>query len=69
MYRHLSLTVLAATGELAIIEYGKHDVLGSLRTSQFNPHLISVRLNEVIAKHRLFLLVFLYLPFLTISGS
>lgn len=34
------------SGELAVLEYGSNEVLGSLRTMQFNPHLISVRLNE-----------------------
>ncbi|XP_057208125.1 intraflagellar transport protein 172 homolog isoform X2 [Triplophysa rosa] len=33
-------------GELALVEYGSNDILGSVRTEFMNPHLISVRLNE-----------------------
>ncbi|KAA0708383.1 Intraflagellar transport protein 172 -like protein [Triplophysa tibetana] len=33
-------------GELALVEYGSNDILGSVRTELMNPHLISVRLNE-----------------------
>lgn len=33
-------------GELSLIEYGDHYILGSVRTEFVNPHVISVRLNE-----------------------
>ena len=33
-------------GELSLVEYGKNEVLGSVRTEFMNPHLISVRINE-----------------------
>uniref|UniRef100_A0A8C2A3G2 Intraflagellar transport protein 172 homolog n=1 Tax=Cyprinus carpio TaxID=7962 RepID=A0A8C2A3G2_CYPCA len=33
-------------GELALVEYGSNEILGSVRTEFMNPHLISVRLNE-----------------------
>mgnify|MGYP000140699940 FL=1 len=32
-------------GELTLIEYGSNEILGSCRTEQMNPHLISARLN------------------------
>ena len=31
-------------GELSLVEYGKNEILGSVRTEFMNPHLISVRL-------------------------
>lgn len=36
------------SGELTIVEYGRNEILGSCRTEYMSPHLISVRLNEVI---------------------
>ncbi|NXP39291.1 IF172 protein, partial [Leiothrix lutea] len=33
-------------GELTLVEYGSHDILGSVRTEFMNPHLVSVRINE-----------------------
>lgn len=33
-------------GELSLVEYGKNDILGSVRTEFMNPHLISVRIND-----------------------
>ena len=33
-------------GELSLVEYGKNEILGSVRTEFMNPHLISVRINE-----------------------
>lgn len=33
-------------GELTLVEYGEHYILGSVRTEFVNPHVISVRLNE-----------------------
>ncbi|XP_071746269.1 intraflagellar transport protein 172 homolog [Lepeophtheirus salmonis] len=33
-------------GELNLVEYGKNELIGSVRTEFMNPHLISVRINE-----------------------
>ena len=33
-------------GELSLVEYGKNEILGSVRTEFMNPHVISVRINE-----------------------
>ena len=33
-------------GELSLVEYGKNEIIGSVRTEFMNPHLISVRINE-----------------------
>eukprot|EP01062_Namystynia_karyoxenos_P065890 TRINITY_DN59944_c0_g1_i1.p1 TRINITY_DN59944_c0_g1~~TRINITY_DN59944_c0_g1_i1.p1 ORF type:complete len:1796 (+),score=840.25 TRINITY_DN59944_c0_g1_i1:110-5389(+) len=33
-------------GELALVEYGRNEILGSCRTSHIQPHLISVRIND-----------------------
>ena len=33
-------------GELSLVEYGKNEILGSVRTEFMNPHLISVRIND-----------------------
>ena len=30
----------------SLVEYGKNEILGSVRTEFMNPHLISVRINE-----------------------
>ena len=30
-------------GELSLVEYGKNEILGSVRTELMNPHVISVR--------------------------
>lgn len=37
-------------GELTLIEYGSNDILGTCRTEQMNPHLISARLNYARVK-------------------
>ena len=34
------------SGELTLVEYGRNEIIGSLRTEHMSPHLISVRLNE-----------------------
>lgn len=39
-----------SAGELALIEYNKSEILGSIRTEYMNPHLISVRLLQGDAK-------------------
>jgi len=41
-----SVCMVFNPGELALIEYGNSEILGSCRTEYVNPHLISVRLNE-----------------------
>lgn len=38
--------LIFSAGELIIVEYGKNEVLGSVRTESMNPHVVSVRLNE-----------------------
>jgi intraflagellar transport protein 172 len=37
-------------GELALVEYGHNEVLGSCRTEHVSKHLVSVRLNEARRK-------------------
>jgi intraflagellar transport protein 172 len=34
------------SGELTLVEYGRNEILGSLRTEHTSSHLISVRLSE-----------------------
>ena len=34
------------SGELTLVEYGRNEILGSLRTEQTSSHLISVRLSD-----------------------
>jgi hypothetical protein len=33
-------------GEISLVEYGKNEIVGWIRTEKISPHLISVRLNE-----------------------
>eukprot|EP00736_Rhodelphis_marinus_P012459 Rmarinus@m.5702 len=40
------LCMVYKAGELSIVEYGSHEILGSCRTEQVSPHLLSVRINE-----------------------
>ncbi|XP_073712376.1 intraflagellar transport protein 172 homolog [Misgurnus anguillicaudatus] len=45
-FENETVCMIFNAGELALVEYGSNDVLGSVRTEFMNPHLISVRLNE-----------------------
>lgn len=38
--------LIFCSGELTIVEYGKNEILGSVRTEAVNPHVVSVRINE-----------------------
>jgi intraflagellar transport protein 172 len=38
--------IVFQAGELSLIEYGKNDLLGSVRTEHISGHLLSVRINE-----------------------
>jgi hypothetical protein len=33
-------------GEISLVEYGRDEICGWIRTEKISPHLISVRLNE-----------------------
>ena len=37
-------------GELSLVEYGKNEIIGSVRTEFMNPHLISVRINDRVQR-------------------
>ena len=39
-------------GEMILVEYGRDEILGTFRTELVNPHVISVRINERIPKHK-----------------
>ena len=41
-----NVAIIFNAGELSLVQYGLNDILASVRTEFFNPHLISVRLNE-----------------------
>ncbi|XP_046728666.1 intraflagellar transport protein 172 homolog isoform X1 [Silurus meridionalis] len=45
-FENESVCMVFNAGELTLVEYGKNEILGSVRTEFMNPHLISVRLNE-----------------------
>ncbi|XP_058274743.1 intraflagellar transport protein 172 homolog [Hemibagrus wyckioides] len=45
-FENETVCMIFNAGELTLVEYGKNDILGSVRTELMNPHLISVRLNE-----------------------
>ncbi|XP_053503578.1 intraflagellar transport protein 172 homolog isoform X4 [Ictalurus furcatus] len=45
-FENESVCMVFNAGELTLVEYGKNDILGTVRTEFMNPHLISVRLNE-----------------------
>ncbi|PAA52772.1 hypothetical protein BOX15_Mlig006435g1 [Macrostomum lignano] len=46
LFDYENVCVIFHDSTLSMIEYGQHQVLGSVRTENFNPHLISVRINE-----------------------
>eukprot|EP00042_Codosiga_hollandica_P051782 m.643612 g.643612 ORF g.643612 m.643612 type:complete len:1752 (+) comp58351_c0_seq22:791-6046(+) len=37
-------------GELALVQYGSDEILGSVRTEHMNPHLLSVRINDRVKR-------------------
>ncbi|TRY86956.1 hypothetical protein DNTS_000647 [Danionella cerebrum] len=45
-FENETVCMIFNAGELALVEYGNNEILGSVRTEFMNPHLISVRLNE-----------------------
>ncbi len=45
-FENATVCMIFNAGELSLVEYGKNEVLGSVRTEFMNPHLISVRINE-----------------------
>lgn len=45
-FENANVCMIFNAGELSLAEYGKNEVLGSVRTEFMNPHLISVRINE-----------------------
>ena len=45
-FENNNVCMIFNAGELSLVEYGKNEVLGSVRTEFMNPHLISVRINE-----------------------
>lgn len=45
-FEYPGVCLIFNSGELTIVEYGKNDILGSVRTEAVNPHVVSVRINE-----------------------
>lgn len=45
-FEYPGVCLIFYSGELTIVEYGKNEILGSVRTEAVNPHVVSVRLNE-----------------------
>ncbi|EAL39797.1 AGAP005330-PA [Anopheles gambiae str. PEST] len=45
-FENPTVALIFNAGELSLVEYGEHYILGSVRTEFVNPHVISVRLNE-----------------------
>jgi len=45
-FDHPQLCMVHRAGELVLVEYGRHEVLGSCRTEYIGRHLLSVRLSE-----------------------
>ncbi|KAL0586022.1 hypothetical protein ABG067_004345 [Albugo candida] len=41
-----NVCIVYQAGELTLIEYGRNEVLGCVRTEHLNPHLLSIRINE-----------------------
>jgi intraflagellar transport protein 172 len=44
-----SACILFQAGELSLVEYGRNELLGSVRTEHISGHLLSVRINERMA--------------------
>ncbi|KAK0173296.1 hypothetical protein PV328_006513 [Microctonus aethiopoides] len=45
-FEYPGVCLIFCTGELTIVEYGRNEILGSVRTEAVNPHVVSVRINE-----------------------
>jgi intraflagellar transport protein 172 len=45
-FENVNVCMIFNAGELSLVEYGKNEILGSVRTEFMNPHLTSVRVNE-----------------------
>ena len=45
-FENANVCMIFNAGELSLVEYGKNEILGSVRTEFMNPHLISIRINE-----------------------
>ena len=45
-FENANICMIFNAGELSLVEYGKNEILGSVRTEFMNPHVISVRINE-----------------------
>ena len=45
-FENTNVCMIFNAGELSLVEYGKNEILGSVRTEFMNPHVISVRINE-----------------------
>lgn len=45
-FEYSSVCLVFLNGELSVIEYGKNEILGSVRTEAVNPRVVSVRVNE-----------------------
>ena len=45
-FEYPGVCLIFYAGELTIVEYGKNEILGSVRTEAVNPHVVSVRINE-----------------------
>lgn len=45
-FENPNVCLIFNAGELALVEYGENVVLSTISTEFYNPHLISVRINE-----------------------
>ena len=45
-FEYSSVCLIYCSGELSVVEYGKNEILGSVRTEAVNPQVVSVRINE-----------------------
>ncbi|XP_058794797.1 intraflagellar transport protein 172 homolog [Phymastichus coffea] len=45
-FEYPGVCLIFCAGELTLVEYGRNEILGSVRTESINPHVVSVRINE-----------------------
>jgi intraflagellar transport protein 172 len=45
-FEYPGVCLIFYAGELTIVEYGRNEILGTVRTESVNPHVTSVRINE-----------------------
>ncbi|KAI4488597.1 hypothetical protein M0802_011487 [Mischocyttarus mexicanus] len=45
-FEYPGVCLIFCAGELMVVEYGKNEILGSVRTEAINPHVVSIRINE-----------------------